>query len=174
MDTPAISRVQAIRPQLLPHTPHSSPISIIHSVDLLPCTPTHRHCQYLRSTFCALSVALLAADLPASQVVPAVKNLPANAGDTGSRGSIPGWGRFLGEEMTPTPVFWPGESPGQRSLVGYSPWDCKESDRTEPLTLSISLHKLRLRLPFSFKTKCNFPSVSKKTVAEKKDNKEMD
>ena len=77
-------------------------------------------------------------------------------------------------EWQPTLVFWPGESPGQRSLAGYSPWDCKESDRTGPLTLSISLHKLRLRLPFSFKTKCNFPSVPKKTVTEKKDNKEMD
>jgi len=26
----------------------------------------------------------------------------------------------------PTPVFLPGESHGQRSLAGYSPWDCKE------------------------------------------------
>ena len=26
----------------------------------------------------------------------------------------------------PTPVFLPGESHGQRSLVGYSPWDHKE------------------------------------------------
>ena len=25
----------------------------------------------------------------------------------------------------PTPVFLPGKSHGQRSLVGYSPWDCK-------------------------------------------------
>ena len=31
----------------------------------------------------------------------------------------------------PTPVFLPGESSGQRSLVGYSPWSCKESDTTE-------------------------------------------
>ena len=31
----------------------------------------------------------------------------------------------------PTPVFLPGESHGQRSLVGYSPWGRKESDRTE-------------------------------------------
>ena len=31
----------------------------------------------------------------------------------------------------PTPVFLPGESHGQRSLVGYSLWDCKESDTTE-------------------------------------------
>ena len=30
-----------------------------------------------------------------------------------------------------TPVFLPGESHGQRSLEGYSPWGCKESDRTE-------------------------------------------
>ena len=28
----------------------------------------------------------------------------------------------------PTPVFLPGESHGQRSLVGYSPWGRKESD----------------------------------------------
>ena len=30
----------------------------------------------------------------------------------------------------PTPVFLPGESHGQRSLVGYRPWSCK-SDTTE-------------------------------------------
>ena len=31
----------------------------------------------------------------------------------------------------PTPVFLPGESRGQRSLAGYSPYGCKESDTTE-------------------------------------------
>ena len=31
----------------------------------------------------------------------------------------------------PTPVFLPGESHGQRSLVGYSPWGHKESNKTE-------------------------------------------
>ena len=30
----------------------------------------------------------------------------------------------------PTPVFLPGEFHGQRSLVGYSPWGHKESDKT--------------------------------------------
>ena len=30
-----------------------------------------------------------------------------------------------------TLVFLPGESYGQRSLAGYSPWDGKESDMTE-------------------------------------------
>ena len=31
----------------------------------------------------------------------------------------------------PTPVFLPGESHGQRNLVGYSPWGLKEPDTTE-------------------------------------------
>ena len=33
----------------------------------------------------------------------------------------------------PTPVFLPRESQGERSLVGYSPWDHKESDVTEAI-----------------------------------------
>ena len=41
-------------------------------------------------------------------------------------------------QWQPTPVFLPGEFCGQRSLVGYSPWDGKESDTTEQLTLSPS------------------------------------
>ena len=31
----------------------------------------------------------------------------------------------------PTPVFLPGESHGQRSLAGYSPWGHKDWDMTE-------------------------------------------
>ena len=38
---------------------------------------------------------------------------------------------------TYTPVFLPGEFHGLRSLAGYSPWSCKESDMTEQLTLSL-------------------------------------
>ena len=34
----------------------------------------------------------------------------------------------------PTPVFLPGESHGQRSLVGYGLWDHKESDMTKQHT----------------------------------------
>ena len=45
----------------------------------------------------------------------------------------------LGQEISwrrkwqPTPVLLPGKSHGRRSLVGYSPWGRKESDRTERL-----------------------------------------
>ena len=35
------------------------------------------------------------------------------------------------KKWQPTPVPLPGKSPGQRSVVGYSPWGRKESDRTE-------------------------------------------
>ena len=31
----------------------------------------------------------------------------------------------------PTPVFLPGETHGQRNLVGYGPWGRKESDMTK-------------------------------------------
>ena len=37
----------------------------------------------------------------------------------------------LGREWQCTPVFLPGESDGQKSLVGYTQWGCNESDTTE-------------------------------------------
>ena len=59
-----------------------------------------------------------------------VRNLPANAGDAGSRlgfnpslGKIP-WRR----KWQLAPVFLPEEFHGQRSLEGYNPWGRKESD----------------------------------------------
>ena len=39
----------------------------------------------------------------------------------------------------PTPVLLPGKSNGRRSLVGCSPWGCKESDTTERLHFHFSL-----------------------------------
>ena len=56
-----------------------------------------------------------------------VKNLPANAGDVGL---IPGSGRSPERKWQPTPLCLPGKFHGQRSLAGYSPWACKESDMT--------------------------------------------
>ena len=59
--------------------------------------------------------------LPCGSVV---KNPPANIGDSGS---IPGSGRSpWRRKRQPTPVFLPGQSHGQRSLVGYGLSGCKE------------------------------------------------
>ena len=67
-----------------------------------------------------------------SQVMLMVKNPPINAGDIRNAGLIPGWGRFpVGGCGYPAPVLLPGESHGQRTLVGYSPWDRKALDMTE-------------------------------------------
>ena len=43
-------------------------------------------------------------------------------------------------EWQPTPVLLPGKSHGWRSLVGYSPWGCKESDMTERLHFHLYIH----------------------------------
>ena len=56
-----------------------------------------------------------------------VKDPPANAGDTRDSSLIPGSERFpWRRKWQPTPVFLPGKFHRQRSLVGYSPWACKE------------------------------------------------
>ena len=61
-----------------------------------------------------------------------VKNPSANAGDIRDNrlklwvGKIP-WSKA----WQSSPIFLPGESHGQRSLVGYGLWSPKESDMTE-------------------------------------------
>ena len=55
-----------------------------------------------------------------------VKKLPANEGDIRDAGSMPGLGRSPGGGARQTTAeFLPGESHGQRSLAGYSPWGCR-------------------------------------------------
>ena len=46
---------------------------------------------------------------------------------------------FRKRQWHPTPVLLPGKSHGRRSLVGCSPWGCKESDTTERLHFHFSL-----------------------------------
>ena len=60
-----------------------------------------------------------------------VKNPPASAGDLEMW--VQSWVRKIPwrRAWQPTPVFLPGESHEQRSLVDYSPWGRKELDTTE-------------------------------------------
>ena len=44
-------------------------------------------------------------------------------------------------EWQPTLVFLPGKSHGQRSLAGYSPWGCKDLDKTEWLSMCEYAHE---------------------------------
>ena len=64
-----------------------------------------------------------------------VNDPPANVGT----GFDP-WVRKIPRRRSwqPTPVLWPGELHGQRSLADCSPWGPKELDMTERLTFSLS------------------------------------
>ena len=68
--------------------------------------------------------------------VPGGSDGKESAPGAGDLGSILGWEDILEKKWLPTPVFLPGEFHGLKILVGYSAWSCKESDRTEQLTLS--------------------------------------
>ena len=57
-------------------------------------------------------------------------------------GKIP-WKR----EWQPTPVFLPGKSHGQRSLVSYTPWDHEQLDTTEWLHTHTHTHTHTLKIP---------------------------
>ena len=88
-----------------------------------------------------------------SLVAQTVKRLPTTQEDPGL---IPGLGRSPTQrrKWQPTPVFLPGKSHGLRSLVGYSPWGCKESDTTEQLHFhfhfQLSLHRVTLYSPYNY------------------------
>ena len=63
-----------------------------------------------------------------------VKNSPANAGD---KGLIPESGRSPGEgNGNPLQYSCLGNPMDRRTLMGQCPWNRKESDMTEQLTLS--------------------------------------
>ena len=68
------------------------------------------------------------------------KESACNAGDLGL---IPGLGDPLKEARQPTPVFFPGESHGQRILAGYKPCDHKELDTTEWLSTAQYLKEMK-------------------------------
>ena len=59
------------------------------------------------------------------------KEPPANAGE--ARDGFDSWvGKTPWKRKAQlTPAFLPGKFHGQRSLEGYSQWDCKEVDMTE-------------------------------------------
>ena len=68
-------------------------------------------------------------------VAQTIKNLPAMQ----QRYRFDPWVRKVvcRRKWLPSPVFLPGELLGQKSLVGCSPWGCKESDTAEQLALHL-------------------------------------
>ena len=77
-----------------------------------------------------------------SQVVLVVKNLPANTGDIEKRVNL--WVQKItwSRAWQPTSISLPGESHGQRSLVGYSPEDLTESQRQTQLKWHMQIYRV--------------------------------
>ena len=77
-----------------------------------------------------------------------VKNVAANTGDTGfipeSEDPLRRW--------EPTLVVLPEKSHGQRYPVGYSPWNCKESNTTEQLSMHAHMYVYTHACIYVFKT----------------------
>ena len=72
----------------------------------------------------------------------------------------PGFNPWVGKipwrrKWQPIPVFLPGKSHGQRSLVGYSPWGHEELDTTEQL----HFHRVEVRECGEWRRKSWFKSI---------------
>ena len=86
-----------------------------------------------------------------------VKNLPVNAGNMQETRVHP----LDREDPLKKGTAWrkeflPGEVCGQRSLAGYSPWDHKESARTESARL-VAGPGVILQEPSRFRISTHFP-----------------
>ena len=76
-----------------------------------------------------------------------VKNPPVNAGNM-RHGFDPWVGKVPWRRAwQPTPVFWTGESHGQRSLAGYSPWVTKSQMWLKQLSTHAKKHLRGLLFP---------------------------
>ena len=112
--------------QLLSHANSLRPHGLQYT--RLPCpSPTPGACSNSCPSSPGCRPTILSSVVPFSS---GLESFPAS-------GSFPVSKEHWRRKWQPTPVFFPGESHGQRSLVGYGSWGCKESDMTEQLTLII-------------------------------------
>ena len=96
----------------------------------------------------------------------------ASAYNTGDPGSIPGLGRSSGEgNGNPLQYSCLEKSHGWRSLVGYSPWDHKESDMTEQLHFDRKQQNSVKQLSFNKNTterlSLHFTSIKNKLILKR-------
>ena len=81
----------------------------------------------------------------ASQVALVVKNPPANAGDAGEEGSIPGSGRSPGEgNGCPLQYSCLENSMGRGAWQATVPWGYEELDMTEQLSTHLYKESLKM------------------------------
>ena len=86
------------------------------------------------------------------------KKMPASAGEIEDHRPDSQVRKILWiRKWQPASIFLPGKFHGQKSLVGYSPWDGKESDRLSMHTCTYALYnisKTTLSIPATKEQKC--------------------
>ena len=94
--------------------------------------------EFVHFEFCRFKLSKIFCDknsfyVPTNMIFPGGSDGKESACNAGDLGLIPGLRRSPGEEngYLPTPIFFPGEFHGQRSLEGSSPCGRKELDTTE-------------------------------------------
>jgi len=117
----------------IPHHTHTLPTTHVHTHKNMHIHVQHKQTHYLlhinTHRIHHKHICIPPHTYGASLIAQSVKNLPS-VQETWVRlfdswvGKIP-WRR----KWQPTPVFLPGESHGQRSLAGYSPWGRKSQTR---------------------------------------------
>ena len=118
--------MEIYHPQMSPRGPRSH----LSDVDTASDTPVSQFLWKSKSLTSMTALLLFAGSDGKASVY--------NAGDLAS---IPGSGRSAGEgNGNPLQYYCLEKSRGQRSLVGYSPWGCKEPDTTERLHLLTYSH----------------------------------
>ena len=70
-----------------------------------------------------------------------VKNLPANAGDTGDKVQSLSWEEPLKEEMATYSSILAWRIPWRDEPVGYSPWGHKRVSMTEQLSICVHIRQ---------------------------------
>ena len=110
-------------------------------------TTTIFTCIWIRMKIMIHSIASLVVQIPACYV--------------GDLGLIPGLGRSPGGGHGNLLQYSCLENPhAQRSLAGYGPWGCKESDTTERLVTARDIHRVRVKPIHSLQAVINFPFIS--------------
>ena len=118
---------------------------------LSPVLSAHLSCCRVKSTFVYKSAFLLDSELLEQRnwVFLFCMTWPLSKSPSLTHTAFPLVNHLLWRRWQPTPVFLPGKFHGPRSLAGYNPWVCKESEMTE-LLLSMAWHHLPPNWSFCF------------------------
>ena len=110
-----------------------------------------------KSILCAIVIHIC--HLSHQNLAPWCPNGKESTCNTGDPGSILGSGRSLEKGMATHSSILAGEFYGQRDLVGYSSWGCKELNMTEATLHACTQDSIRMSCPSFYHTMTNVKPI---------------